>query len=74
MNEEVDNDMEEMPRELFEKALKKVTSKPGDKYKFIVKGGYTLIDAIYVLFCSVWKSEKIPEKWYNSELVQVWKG
>ena len=74
MKELVPNDLEDLPVELFDKALKRVSSKPGEKYKFIVRGGYSLKNALFVLFSTVWKNESIPDSWHESELVQLWKG
>ena len=73
MSDQVTDDIEELPLNLFNKALKKVNEKPGDKYKFIVRGGFSLKNALFTLFSIVWKTEQIPDNWYNSELVQLWK-
>ena len=60
--------------ELFQKVLRDVSKKNKDKYKFILNGGTSLQNALFSLFCSVWKCEKIPETWHNSLLVQIPKG
>ena len=68
MNEYVENDIEELDRELFQKVLRDVGRKSKDKYKFILNGGTSSHNALYFLFRSAWKYEKIPETWYNSLL------
>ena len=53
MNEEVSNDKEELTPKMFLKALASVRKNKSDKYKFILKAGYSLQNAIYVLFHEV---------------------
>ena len=74
MAENIENDLDELTVEMFNDALEEIMKKPGDKYKFIVKGGQALIDSLFNLFYYIWKSEKIPSEWHNSELVQIFKG
>ena len=74
MLEQVENDMDNLTREQFDKALRTVERKHKNKYKFILNGGISLKNALFSLFCSVWKNETIPEVWYNSLLVQIYKG
>ena len=45
---------------MFNKVLKKIASKNSDKYKFILKGGQSLSNALFNLFCTVWRTEKNP--------------
>ena len=59
---------------MFMKALKRVSIKHKDKYKFILKAGTSLLNAIFDLFTVVWKREEIPDKWCESLLVQLSKG
>ena len=66
--------MDNLTREQFDKVLRTVERKHKNKYKFILNGGISLKNAIFSLFCSVWKNETIPEVWYNSLLVQIYKG
>ena len=74
MKEHVENDMEEMTAQQFKDALEHVTKNHKDKYKYILNGGNSLRRAIFTLYCRVWKTEVIPETWYNASLVQLWKG
>ena len=74
MVEYVENDVEELTSEMFNEALNTILKKPGGKYDFIVKGGQSLMYALFNLFHSIWKSEKVPSSWHYSELVQLHKG
>ena len=51
-----------------------VATKKSDKYKFILKGGTSLLNALFRLYSLVWNREEIPKDWLNSELVQLPKG
>ena len=66
-NREPRNSYEEMTR-------RKISRKYSSNYKFILKGGESLMNALFALFFIVWKEEKVPVKWLNSELVQIFKG
>ena len=74
MQEYIEGDIEELTWDMFHKSLRKISQKPGDKYKFILRGGQSLINAIYNILYSVWKTEIIPSDWHKSELVQLFKG
>ena len=74
MKEIVPNDYEDMTVEQYSNALKEVSSKHPEKYKFIIKGGASLHNALIHLFSTVWRTEVIPDLWINTELVQLWKG
>ena len=63
------DDFEELTVEHFNDALKKILSKYSSNYKFILKGGESLMNAVFALFFILWKEEKVPVKWLNSELV-----
>ena len=71
MKEIVPNDLNEMTEDQFNEALKVVASKHPDKYKYILRGGSSLKNAIFQLFSVVWRKESIPDSWYNTELVQL---
>ena len=45
-----------------------------DKYKYILKAGHSLMNALFSLFAMIWKTEVIPDSWMDSELIQLWKG
>ena len=55
MKETISNDLDEMPLDLFNKALEKIKHKSGDKYKFMVRGGDSLLNTIFHLFFVIWK-------------------
>ena len=74
MQEVIENDINELSLDMFNKTLRSVSRKKADKYKFILKAGQSLINAIFNIFNSVWKSEYIPKDWHRSDLVQLWKG
>jgi hypothetical protein len=46
----------------------------GNKYNFIMKGGQSLKAALFNLCKVVWRTEKQPERWSNSTLIQLYKG
>ena len=50
MEEEIGEDIEELSREQFDDALKHVSKKHSEKYRFILKGGKSLKDALFALF------------------------
>ena len=71
MEERIDNDLEEMPEETFWKVVSKLEQKPGNKYKFITKAGYSLKLALLNLYKIIWKSEKVPVSWQDSLVTQL---
>ena len=74
MTEHVDNDMDELNYVQFTEALTTVAKKHSDKYKFLLKAGQSLLDALFRLFQLVWRHEEIPEKWRESLLLQKLKN
>ena len=58
----------------FDKVFNQMKRKPGGKYDFLTKGGHSLKMALYNLYKTVWKSEEIPESWYESSLTQLFKS
>ena len=74
MKEYVSQDIDELTLDMFNNTLRSLARKKADKYKFIIKGGQSLMNAIFNTFTSIWRSEKIPPDWHQSELVQLWKG
>ena len=42
MSESIENDLEELTPEMFDKTLNMISRKPGEKYNFILKGGKSL--------------------------------
>ena len=73
MTERVENDVEELTVEMFNKAMKTVWQKKGEKYDFLIKGGYDLKNAIFSLFKKVWNEETIPRRWTETTLLQLFK-
>ena len=74
MKEVIPNDYDELPTELFYRVLETLSKKPGNKYQFLVKSGYSYKNALLNLFKIVWKTEQIPDVWYDSTLIQISKG
>ena len=66
MDEKIPGDNEELTEDMYNKAIEKVSKTHKSKCKFILNGGRALQNAVFDLFSSVWKSENIPEGWYNS--------
>ena len=74
MQEVIPDDVDELPDDLFNKVLESLAKKPGEKYQFIVKSGYSLKMALLNLFKIMWKTEEIPDSWYDTTLIQLFKG
>ena len=66
--------MEELPEESFHKVLESLMKKPGNKYEFITKSGSSLKFALLNLFKIIWRTERLPASWQESEVTQLWKG
>ena len=45
-----------------------------EKYEFIMKGGPALKAALFSVCQSVWTTEKFPENWRETTLIQLYKG
>ena len=65
MSERLENDVENLPIETFNKVLEAIQKKSGNKYDFVVKGGASLKEALFHLYKSIWKTEMIPQHWKN---------
>ena len=63
MNERIIHDIEELSHETFLKVFHELKQKEGNKYEFIIKGGESLLCALYNLFKTIWQTEEIPEIW-----------
>ena len=74
MEEKIPNDLEELPEESFHKVLESLMKKPGNKYEFITKSGSSLKFALLNLFKIIWRTERLPASWQESEVTQLWKG
>ena len=55
MEEKIDNDIEELSYENFLKEFNMLKRKEGGKYDFVVKGGESLLCALFHLFKTIWK-------------------
>ena len=73
MKEIIENDIEELPIEIFHETIKRLKSKPGNKYDFLIKGGTGLKSALFNLFKTVWKEEKLPNGWTASTVIHLYK-
>ena len=60
--------------EQLEETFEKLSKKPGTKFSFITKGGESLKLALFTLCKTAWESEKLPSRWSESRLVQLYKG
>ena len=74
MNENIDDDVDELPLDIFLKTFKTLGRKPGKKYDFIIKAGNSFKYALYNVMNIVWKTENIPEGWLESTVTQLKKG
>ena len=74
MEPEENEEEDELSWETFQKALENVSTKHKEKYKFILKAGYNLKDAIFRFLSLVWRTEQIPEGWKKTLLIQLEKG
>ena len=73
MDERVEDDVENLTEEMFNKALREIWMKKGKKYEFTIKGGYDMKNALFHLFQKVWSEEVIPYRWTKTTLLQLWK-
>ena len=74
MIEYLPNEEPELSLSMFNAALRRLNTKHADKYAFILKGGQSLLDAVFHLFKLVWSTEKIPSGWRKTSIVQLYKG
>ena len=74
MQEHIDNNVEDFGYDTYTTILNKMKKKTSNRYDFITKAGSSMHFALYNLFRTIWKKEKIPEDWRESILVQLSKG
>ena len=74
MSSDEPDDNCEFSEENFYLTYKKLASKPGTKYEFIMKAGDSFLPALFNLCKIVWETEKIPNSWSKSKLIQLYKG
>ena len=73
MNEVVENDLE-FTKKMFNESLKVLRMKGRNKYDFILKGGNSLLEALFKLYETVWNQEKKPDSWRDTIILQIDKG
>ena len=61
MEENVDDDIEELSWKVFVATLEDLAKHKKEKYKFILRGGMALKEAIFHLFKVVWREECLLE-------------
>ena len=71
LNENIEDDLEELPLATFHKTFDLLSKKPGGKYRFITEAGYSLKKALMKLFQVVWRTESLPEAWRDSRVIQL---
>ena len=74
MEELIPDDMEDLTIERFETTYETLKKSKWTKYQFIMKGGEAMKAALYRLCQTVWISEKLPDRWEKSTLIQLFKG
>ena len=73
MNQKTDND-EMFDAEDFQNAVKRFSAKNKSCYDYLTKAGNTFQDATKILMERIWKSEEIPEGWFFTMLIMLYKG
>ena len=73
MEENMENDVE-FTSDMFDNSLKILKKKNKEKYRFILQGGADLKLALFKLFNIVWCSEKKPDQWRKTDIIQLYKG
>ena len=71
MVEKLDNDVEELSLQTYIKTLESLKKKSGNKYEFITKAGNSFHLALYNLYKTIWLTEKVPDDWRLSTLIQL---
>ena len=74
MTEEIEGDVDHITFEMFNECMEELWRKKGRKYEFIVKGGHDLKHALFCIFNSVWRNEKVPTSWKKTTLIRLFKG
>jgi hypothetical protein len=58
----------------WEEVMERLKKKSKEKYKFILKAGNSMRNALFRLFRNVWTQERRPEQWKNTTIIQLYKG
>ena len=73
MKEHIPEEESELTFEMFNGAVARLKAKNPDKYKFILKGGNSLLNVLFVIFHSIWENENIPDGWKKTNIIQIHK-
>ena len=73
-DDDTDGELEELSETMFEKTYVSLSTRPGAKYNFIMKAGESLKPALFNLCKITWRTERLPERWEKSTLIQLYKG
>ena len=73
MSEELENE-DKLTYQDFENMLKKMKKNKAGKYKLILNGVKSYIDALFCLFEKVWESENKPSSWEYTNCSMLFKG
>ena len=57
----------------FVSRISSVASKCPEKYKFLLNSGQSFQKCIFDLFSKVWETEKKPQQWRNTVIIQLYK-
>ena len=74
MLERIENDVDTLTLDMFNKSLRILWTKKGKKYEFLAKAGQDFKAAVFSLFQKVWNQEEIPTGWKKTSIVQIYKG
>ena len=66
------NDQEELTYDDFQTRNKKICSKSGGKYKFLINAGQGFQNCLFNLFKQVWATEEKPQQWRNTIVIQLY--
>ena len=72
MHEKVPNDIEELTFEMFGDTFDDLKANKSTKHKFIINGGFAVKESLLKICKVVWKTEKIPESWTETTLIQLY--
>ena len=74
MKEEIIDDEPVLTRRRFEATWHTLKATKKEKYKFIFGAGPDIKEALYALFSVVWRTEKCPEEWDKTKIIQIFKA
>ena len=68
MVQKIEDHENSLSNEMFNSAFRRLKLNKENKYKFILKGGLSLHNALFNLCKCVWESEEIPSEWKKQRL------